>query len=187
MLDEPPKLDELRWTTYGERTLYDNRYVRLTLVDVEPPDGRRFEHHVVRLSRVAMAVVLDDAGRVLMLWRHRFITDEWGWELPGGIVDPGEDAVATAAREVEEETGWRPELLRPLLSFQPMPGLVDTPHDVFVTRGATRIGAPTTTDEVGVVDWVPLSDIRELATEGRLLGSGTLVGLLHVLAFGPGV
>lgn len=184
---DPGHLDRLRWTTRGERTLYDNRYVRLTLVDVEPPDGRRFEHHVVRLNRVAMAVVLDDADRVLMLWRHRFITDEWGWELPGGIVDPGEEAAATAAREVEEETGWSPGPLRPLTSFQPMPGLVDTPHDVFVTRGATRLGEPTTTDEVGVVDWVPLSDIRELATAGRLLGSGTLVGLLHVLAFGSGV
>lgn len=82
--------DKLRTKVHGERTVYDNEWVRLTLVDVEPPDGRRFEHHVVRLHTVAFAAVLDDADRVLMLWRHRFATDEWGWELPGGIVDPGE-------------------------------------------------------------------------------------------------
>lgn len=184
MARDPGQRAQLRWIKHGERTLYDNRYVRLTLVDVEPPDGHRFEHHVVRLNRVAMAVVLDGADRVLMLWRHRFITQEWGWELPGGIVDPGEEAAATAAREVEEETGWRPATLRPLMSFQPMPGLVDTPHEVFVARGATRVGEPTTRDEVGVVDWVSLEEVRALAAGGRLLGSGTLVGLLHVLAFG---
>lgn len=54
-----------------------------------------------------MAVVLDQQDRVLMMWRHRFVIDRWVWELPGGYVDGSEDPVVTAAREVEEETGWR--------------------------------------------------------------------------------
>ncbi|WP_344115878.1 NUDIX domain-containing protein [Kribbella alba] len=45
---------------------------------------------------------------VLMMWRHRFIINRWVWELPGGYVDPDEDPAATAAHEVEEETGRRP-------------------------------------------------------------------------------
>jgi hypothetical protein len=48
----------MTWRVHGERTIYNNRWVRLVLVDVEPPDGRRFEHHVVRLQRVVAAVVL---------------------------------------------------------------------------------------------------------------------------------
>lgn len=119
--------DELRWHVHGERPLYENRWVRLTLVDVEPPAGGRFEHQVVRLQRVALAVVLDGDDRVLMMWRHRFATDERGWELPGGIVEPNEDGESTARREVEEEAGWRPGPLTHLVSFQPMPGMVDTP------------------------------------------------------------
>jgi 8-oxo-dGTP pyrophosphatase MutT (NUDIX family) len=152
------------------------------LVDIEPPDGRRFEHHVVRLQRVALTVVLDEHGRVLMMWRHRFATDDWGWELPGGIVDVGEDAPTTAAREVEEETGWRPGHVEHLISFQPMPGMVDTPHEVYVAHGAEKIGEPTDLEEAARIEWVPLDRVTELARKGEILGSGSLVGLLYVLA-----
>lgn len=176
--------DELRWRVHGERPIYENRWVRLTLVDVEPPAGGRFEHHVVRLQRVALAVVLDDADRVLMMWRHRFATDEWGWELPGGIVEANEDGESTARREVEEETGWRPRPLAHLVSFQPMPGMVDTPHEVYFGRGAERVGDPTDAEEAARVEWVRLDQVLDLVKDGSLLGSGSLVGLLYVLASG---
>ena len=137
---------------------------------------------MVRLQRVAIAAVVDNSDRVLMLWRHRFVTDEWGWELPGGIVDAGEDSAATAAREVEEETGWRPGPMTHLLTFQPMIGMVDTPHELFTARGAELVGDPTDLEESGRVDWVPLASILELITKGEVLGSGSLVALLHILA-----
>jgi len=173
------------WKVHGERTLYDNPWVRLVQVDVEPPDGHRFWHHVVRLNTVAVAVVLDEAERVLMLWRHRFVTDRFGWELPGGILAEGEDGAAAAMREVEEETGWRPTgTPRHLVSFQPMPGMVDTPHEVYVVRGAQYIGEPTDAQEVGRVAWIPVSEVRELVRRGEVAGSASLVGSLHYLALG---
>ncbi|MCI3932142.1 NUDIX domain-containing protein [Streptomyces sp. AN091965] len=170
------------WQIYGERPVYDNRWVRLDLVDVEPPGVKRFEHHVVRLQHVAITAVLDDQDRVLMLWRYRFVPDQWGWELPGGIVDEGEDAHACATREVEEETGWRPVALEHVVTYQPMVGMVDSPHEIFVAHGAEQIGEPTDAEEAGRVEWVPLTDVPGLMARGQLMGSGTLVALLHVLA-----
>lgn len=181
-MSEPDRPDEMRTKVYGERTVYDNPWVRLTLVDIEPPDGHRFEHHVVRLQTVVLTVVLDDEDRVLMLWRHRFATDEWGWELPGGILEGGESAAECAVREVVEETGWRPDSVEYLLSFQPMPGMVDTPHKIYLSRSVRKVGEPTDREELARVDWVPLASIVDLAVKGELLGSGTLVGLLYVLS-----
>ena len=75
----------MRWQVHGERTIYDSEWVRLTLADVEIPGGERFEHHVVRMpNNAAGTVVLDPERGVLLLWRHRFITDTWGWEIPAG-------------------------------------------------------------------------------------------------------
>jgi 8-oxo-dGTP pyrophosphatase MutT (NUDIX family) len=120
----------MQWKVHGERPIYTSKWVNLWLVDVELPDGQRFEHHVVRMQPVAAAAVIDDQRRVLMLWRHRFITGTWGWEIPTGIVDPGETPAQTAAREVEEETGWRPGPLTPLVSYEPTNGIL-TPAITF--------------------------------------------------------
>lgn len=183
MADDPTG-DLKPWRIHGERTIYDNPWVKLTRVDVEPPGVKRFEHHVVRLHRVAIAAVIDDQDRALMLWRYRFVPDRWGWELPGGIVDQGEDAAKAAAREVEEETGWRPGPLAHVVTFEPMIGMVDSPHEVFIGQGATYVGEPTEVEEAGRVEWVPLADVPDLMARGELAGSGTLVALLHILAFG---
>jgi 8-oxo-dGTP pyrophosphatase MutT (NUDIX family) len=171
------------WQTFGEKTIYDSRWVRLGLVDVEAPNGERWDYHVVRLGRIAVALIVDDQDRALMLWRYRFVTKQWGYELLGGLVDAPEDAAATAAREAEEESGWRPVgEADHLVSFEPLPGQVRAPVDVFLWRGAERIGEPTDTEETGRVEWVPLSRVPALAQRQELLGSGTLVALLYYLA-----
>ena len=171
--------DALIWTVHGERTVYDNPWVRLVLVDVEPPDGRRFEHHVVRLGRIAIALIVDDRERVLTLYRYRFATDDWGYELLGGIVEQGEEPAATAAREVEEESGWRPQgEPEHLSSFQPLPGMVDAPIDVFLWRGAEKVGDPTDAEEAARIEWKPIQEMLDLARQGQLLGSGTIIPVL---------
>ena len=83
------------------------------------PDGRHLEHRLIRTAPGAGAVVVDDQQQVLLLWRHRFITGSYGWEIPIGKIEAGEDPADSAAREVEEETGWRPGPLRPLLRVEP--------------------------------------------------------------------
>ena len=59
-------------------------------------------------NQAAGTIVRDPDRGVLLLWRHRFITDTWGWEIPAGRIDPGETPEQAAARETLEETGWEP-------------------------------------------------------------------------------
>ncbi|MCX4478710.1 NUDIX domain-containing protein [Streptomyces cellulosae] len=170
------------WRIHGKRDIYDNQWVQLQLWNVQPPGMKPFEHHVVKLHHVAVTAVLDDQDRVLMMWRYRFVPQQYGWELPGGIVDAGEEPVDTALREVVEETGWRPKALEHVVSYQPMVGMVDSPHEIFVGHGAERVGEPTDQEEAGHIEWVPLADVPGLMARGELMGSGTLVALLHIMA-----
>jgi 8-oxo-dGTP pyrophosphatase MutT (NUDIX family) len=173
---------QLRWAVHGSRTVYDSPWVRVELADVEPPDGSRFEHHVLYLPGVAIALIVDQGGRILMLWRHRFAVDQWGYELLGGIVEAGEDPAQTAAREAEEESGWRPTgTPEHLIRFEPMPGMINGPVDVYMWRAAEKVGEPTDCEEVGRVEWVEPGRLQSLADQGALLGSGTLVAVLFYL------
>ncbi|MDQ2727938.1 MAG: NUDIX hydrolase [Actinomycetota bacterium] len=129
----------MRWTVHGETVLYESPWVALHPADVELPDGRRRDHHLVRLPAPAAGVVVIDPGRgVLPLGRHRFITDGWGWEIPAGRVEAGESIPVGAAREVEEETAWRPGPLRPLTAYHPSNGLSDQTFHLFAASGCCR-------------------------------------------------
>lgn len=182
-----PNDEAERWIVHGERPVYENEWVTVGLADISMPSGERFEHHTVVLPPAAMTVVLDDSGEhVLLAWRHRFVPDVWNWELPGGLLDPDETPAETAAREVEEETGYRPRSVEHLVTFEPMIGMVRNAHHVFLARGAERVGEATEINE-GRFEWIALADVPELIAKGRIVNSGSLVGLLHVLALsGPG-
>src|SRR5918998_2582736 len=103
-----------RWTIHGERVIDESRRLRLSIAEVELPDGARFEQYVLRLPQAAVMVVLDEPREhVLMMWRHRFVIDRWVWELPGGYVDGKEKPAGTPAPQGEEENGRGPRPLQP--------------------------------------------------------------------------
>jgi 8-oxo-dGTP pyrophosphatase MutT (NUDIX family) len=171
----------MRWTVHGERAVYESPWVSVALVDVEVPGGERFEHHVVRMPGQASGVVVVAGGRVLLIHRHRFITDSTGWEIPAGRVEPGEDPIEAAQRETLEETGWRPGPLTQLFSYFPSIGLMDQRFNVFLADGAEHVGAPSDASESDRVDWVPMSELPDLMRRGEIQDGYSLTALLWFL------
>ncbi|MFF2650615.1 NUDIX hydrolase [Streptomyces sp. NPDC058045] len=167
------------WRNLGERTVYENRWATVNMADVELPDGRHLDHTVIRLRPVAVATVVNEADEALLLWRHRFITDAWGYELPSGGTGEGEDPATAAAREFEEETGWRPGPMRLLLAVDPMPGISTSHHRVYWSDTAEQVREiPEDHFESQRREWVPLARVPEMIARAEIRSANAVAALL---------
>lgn len=175
----------VRWQNLGEKQIYGTPWFELKQAEVELPGGRRLDHYLLRLPPVALTAVQDAQDRVLLLWRHRFIPDSWGWELPSGIVDPAEDLAAAAAREALKESGWEPVRPRPLLRLESSAGLTDQVNHVFWTDEVIHHGPPEASFEAERIEWVPLSRAPTLLAAGEIRAATTAAALLLLLQQGP--
>jgi 8-oxo-dGTP pyrophosphatase MutT (NUDIX family) len=172
----------MRWRVHSRRVIYESGWVNLYVDDVELPDGHHVAHHVLDMPRRSVgAIVVDHQGRTLLVWRHRFITDKWGWEVPAGWVDPGEDPEFAVRREIEEETGWRPGLVERLIEYHPLSGLSSMHYTVFLASDAERISEPPDSNEISRVEWVPLADIPMMAAKGQIADGPSLLILGYYL------
>jgi ADP-ribose diphosphatase len=171
----------MQWKIGGERQLYVDDWLDVRAADVELPDGRHLEHRLVRTNPGAGAVAINRDQQVLLLWRHRFITDTWGWEIPIGRIEAGESPADAAAREFEEETGWRPGQLRPLICVRPTPGLSTSVHHIYRADEATYIGKADECESDRVA-WVPLAESRALIGKAEITSGTTIAALLYLLS-----
>lgn len=172
----------MKWIVHGEREIYSSDWVNLVMVDVEVPDGPRFDHHVVRMPAEASGVVVTGPDGVLLLWRHRFTTDSWGWEIPAGRVDDGETPIGAAERETLEETGWQPGPLRHLTTYHPLNGSSDATFHLFHADGATYVGEPSDPSESERVEWLSWDAVADEMDAGRVGDGMSLTGLLWLMA-----
>jgi 8-oxo-dGTP pyrophosphatase MutT (NUDIX family) len=171
----------MRWTVHSEKPLYADEWLDIRLADVELPGGRHLQHRLIRTPPGAGTVTIRDQN-VLLLWRHRFITGAWGWEIPLGKIDPGEDPAKAAARETEEETGWRPGPLTFLLRVEPTPGISDSVHHIYQADGAERVSDPEDDFESEHIAWISLAEIPALVSCGQISSGTTLAALLYAIA-----
>jgi 8-oxo-dGTP pyrophosphatase MutT (NUDIX family) len=148
----------------------------VSLAAVERPDGHRYEHHVMDGPDAAGVMVEDPERGVLAIWRHRFLSDEWAYELPAGMIDPGETPEQAARRECIEESGWDPGPLELVQRYHPIAGQSAQTFWVFRSDGATKVGEPLG-HETARVDWLSTEQVA------RIVGDNQVLDALSVIAF----
>ena len=168
----------MQWKTIKEETVSANQWFKLNRADVELPDGRHLDHFLLRQPPVGLVAIINEHDQALLLWRHRFIPDSWGWELPSGKVEDGEAIASAAAREAFEETGWKPRNLRHLVSLEVSSGFSDACHHVYWTDEAEYVGPPQDAYESDRIEWVPLADVPALVAKGQIRAANTVAALL---------
>lgn len=173
------------WAVLGEQVVWGGDWLGVSSAEVSTPGGQRFAYDVVR-SRWdhAGCLVVNDAGRVMLVRRHRFITDRWGWELPGGGVGRGVDVVDAVARRVVADCGWSIHSPEVVWSLADAPDLTDRVGHL-VWAGALSCLGPPNTEAVAQVGWFDLPELRELLAHD-IHDLFTMAALMWLLALSLG-
>jgi 8-oxo-dGTP pyrophosphatase MutT (NUDIX family) len=172
--------ERLHWREVSRERLQDCRVFSVSRTLAETPDGSA-RHPFFRIDSADWVNVIPLTGRgdVVMVRQYRHGAGAVTLEIPGGMVDAGEDPAAAAARELLEETGYRAERIEPLGSVNPNPALFGNRLHAFVALGAREV-APIRNDarEQTVVEIVPRDALQRLVREGRVDHALVLAALL---------
>lgn len=163
--------------------IYENPWVNLYVDKVQFPGGRIVEkHHILEFEKEAVAVVVENAqGQILLVHVYRYTTDSLEWEVPAGIVEPGESIIEAAKREVLEESGYETGDHELVYTYYPMNGISNKVFHIVHGRAERGTGV-FDRNEVKEFKWVSTPEIRGLIN-GRLVKDGyTLTALLLHLA-----
>jgi len=162
------------------REIYRGRVVNLNVETVTMPNGATVELEVIRHQGAAAVVPLKDDGSVVLIRQYRHATGGYIYEIPAGKLDPGEDPLHCAARELEEEIGCRASSLIRLLSFFTTPGFTDEVIHIFLATGLTPGTQHLDHDEVLEVVEMPLDAAIARIQDGTIRDGKTIVGLQAV-------
>lgn len=140
-------------------------------------DGSEFVREIVRHPGAVVIAALDGDGRLVMIRNERPAVGEAVWELPAGTLEAGEPAQKTAARELEEETGYRAARVEKLGEFYTTPGLTDELMRAYVATGLEFVGQNLEAGERIEAELLELDLVWAMVDSGELKDAKSIVAL----------
>lgn len=162
------------------KNIYKGRVVDLNLETVTLPNGATVELELIHHPGATAIVPMKDEETVLLIRQYRHAAGGYILEIPAGKLDPGEDPRHCAARELEEEIGFRAASLEPMISFYSTPGFTDEVIHIFKATDLTPGTQNLDQDEVLDVVELPLETAIAQIEDGTIRDGKTIVGLQTV-------
>ncbi|THJ22345.1 MAG: NUDIX hydrolase [Nitrospira sp. CG24D] len=160
--------------------IYKGRVVTLNIDTVTLPNGVTVDLETIRHPGAAAVVPMKEDGTVVLIRQFRHAAGGFIYEIPAGKLNPGEDPLSCAARELEEEIGYRAATFSLLSSIFTAPGFADEVIHVYKATGLTQGRQQLDRDEVLDVIEMPLADAIRKIEDGTIRDAKTIVGLQAV-------
>jgi ADP-ribose pyrophosphatase len=158
--------------------VYDGKLLHVRRDKVRLPDGGVAEREYIRHPGAVLIIALLDSGELVMERQFRYPLQRDMIELPAGKIDPGEPPLATAKRELLEETGYAASEWRHLSTIHLAIGYSDERIEVFLAKGLRQEQPKLDDEEFLEVFTLPLATALEWVREGKITDAKTLSGLL---------
>lgn len=169
------------WHTIGSEIAYENPWIRVEHRDVVTPAGSPGIYGVVKFKNKAIGIVpVDEEGFVYLVGQYRYPLSEYSWEIPEGGGPLGEDPLATAQRELKEETGLVAERWQRIGRIHTSNSVTDEEGFIFLAQGLQQgVADPEETEELRVRR-IPLQEAVAMVMRSEITDSISMCGILMV-------
>jgi ADP-ribose pyrophosphatase len=176
----------------SSRRVYSGRVLNLDIDEVRFPDGSEGELEIIRHpgASAILPFLSDPRGedpQILLIKQYRYAAETFLYEIPAGRLDPGEEPLACARRELLEETGCTAARIEPLYTFYTTPGFIDEKIHAFIATELTQGETGREADEFMTVETMTLSRALELIQKGEIRDGKTALVVLYAAGFRAGL
>ena len=176
--DDDPRDADLSEHVVSEDVAWEGKIFSVDRLNVTLPDGRMAVRDVVRHRGAVAIVALTDDGRICLVRQYRTALGRVTVEIPAGKLDPGEDPLDCARRELAEETGMTAKRMAYLTTIASSDGFCDEMIHIYMATGITFGKSDPDADEFLNVDLVELPELVDTVLDGRIEDAKTVVGAL---------
>jgi ADP-ribose pyrophosphatase len=162
----------------SSRTVFHGRLLHVKADQVRLPNGQEATREYIRHPGAAMIIAMVDEQTLVLERQYRYALNRHFIELPAGKIDPGEEPLATARRELREECGYTAVDWRHLTTLHPSIGYADERIELYLARGLTQVGHQRDDDELLEVLHVPVVEAMSWIRDGRITEAKAVTGLL---------
>lgn len=174
------------WKTLSIQEVYDNRWIKVTHREVLTPAGTPGIYGMVHFKNIAIGIVpIDDEGNTWLVGQYRYTLDQYSWEIPEGGCPEGTDPLATAKRELKEETGMAAAHWEQLLDFHTSNSVTDEYGIAYLATGLSYGEAEPEETEDLQVKKVPLQEAIDMVMRGEITDALSVMALLKVKVLIP--
>lgn len=168
------------------KVLYQAKRFRVERVTQESPDGTRHAKDIVRHPGAVTIIPLLDDGRICFVENYRAAVEERLVELPAGTLEPPEEPIHAALRELAEETGFRAARIEHLTTLCMSPGILDEKMYVYAATGLVAGEmALEAGEDIRVVQHI-WHEALEMVRDGRIRDAKSVAALLYFDVFRRG-
>lgn len=169
------------WTTLNTSVPYENPWIRVEHHEVLNPSGKPGIYGLVKFKNHAIGIVpVDDEGYTWLVGQYRYTLNSYEWEIPEGGCPVGTPTLATAQRELKEETGLVAEHWEQIMEFHLSNSVTDEYGVAYLARGLRQEESePEDTEELQVRR-LPLSEAIAMTLDGRIKDALSIMALQRV-------
>jgi ADP-ribose pyrophosphatase len=176
----------LRETRIDGELAYDGHFLKVSRDRIRLPDGSESKREFIRHPGAVVILPLLADGRVLLERQYRYPNDRVFIEFPAGKIDPGEEALACAKRELEEETGYTATEWNFVCTIHNAIAYSDEHLEIFLARGLTEGTARLDEGEFIELFTATIPELLEMVRKGEITDVKTIIGTFWLEKYAAG-